>query len=94
MTKQAPATQAPALRRVLISGGLSRSGWLCHRLAAVLGVEVQRMASEATARGIAALATPELALHWPAPLAECFAPRAITGLAAREQRLLAEFDRG
>jgi glycerol kinase len=93
MARQAPAMQAPALQRVLISGGLSHSGWLCRRLAAVLGVEVQRVASEATARGTAALAAPELARQWPVPATERFAPQAIAGLAAREQRLLAELER-
>ena len=42
--------------RVLLSGGLSSSDWLCQRLAACLGVPLLRTAREATALGIAALA--------------------------------------
>jgi glycerol kinase len=49
-----------ALARVIVSGGLSRSDWLCRRLAAVLGVPVQRGAQEATVLGVAVLAAPEL----------------------------------
>ena len=49
-----------ALSRVIASGGLSRSDWLCRRLAALLGAPVQRGAQEATVLGLAALAAPEL----------------------------------
>jgi sugar (pentulose or hexulose) kinase len=49
-----------ALARVIVSGGLSRSDWLCRRLAAGLGVPVLRGAQEATVLGAAALAAPEL----------------------------------
>jgi glycerol kinase len=52
-----------ALARVIVSGGLSRSDWLCRRLAAVLGVPVRRGAQEATVLGVAALAAPELLAH-------------------------------
>jgi len=52
-----------ALTRVIVSGGLSRSDWLCRRLAAVLGVPVLRGAQEATVLGVAALAAPELLAH-------------------------------
>jgi glycerol kinase len=52
-----------ALARVIVSGGLSRSDWLCRRLAAVLGVPVLRGAQEATVLGVAALAAPELLAH-------------------------------
>jgi glycerol kinase len=45
-----------AAARVLVSGGLSRSDWLCRRLAASLGVPVLRMMREVTALGVAALA--------------------------------------
>jgi glycerol kinase len=48
------------LSRVLLSGGLSRSDWLCRRLAAVLGAPVLRGALEATVLGVAALAAPAL----------------------------------
>lgn len=46
------------LERVILSGGLSRSSWLCRRLAAVLGVPVLQAAQQATVLGIAALAAP------------------------------------
>ncbi|MFI4867971.1 MAG: FGGY family carbohydrate kinase [Steroidobacterales bacterium] len=49
-----------ALARVIASGGLSRSDWLCRRLAALLGAPVLRGAQEATVLGVAALAAPEL----------------------------------
>ncbi|HEY7928731.1 MAG TPA: FGGY family carbohydrate kinase [Steroidobacteraceae bacterium] len=42
--------------RVLLSGGLSASDWLCQRLASCLGVPLLRTAREATTLGIAALA--------------------------------------
>ncbi|HEX4050858.1 MAG TPA: FGGY family carbohydrate kinase [Steroidobacteraceae bacterium] len=42
--------------RVLLSGGLAASDWLCQRLASCLGVPLLRTAREATALGIAALA--------------------------------------
>lgn len=48
------------LTRVLLSGGLSRSDWLCRRLAALLGTPVLRGAQEATVLGVAALADPGL----------------------------------
>lgn len=47
-----------------VAGGLSRSGWLCRRLAAFTGRPVQRLPAEATARGVAALAAPEWAQAW------------------------------
>ena len=46
--------------RVIVSGGLSRSDWLCRRLAALLSVPVLRGAQEATVLGVAALAEPGL----------------------------------
>src|ERR1700733_2904829 len=48
------------LARVIASGGLSRSDWLCRRLAGLLGGPVSRGAQEATLRGVAALADPAL----------------------------------
>lgn len=56
---------APAAR-VLLSGGLSRSNWLCTRLSALLAVPVERSEREASARGIAVLADPALSADWPA----------------------------
>ena len=46
--------------RVIVSGGLSRSHWLCRRLAALLSVPVLRGSQEATVLGAAALAEPRL----------------------------------
>jgi glycerol kinase len=46
--------------RVIVSGGLSRSDWLCRRLAALLSVPVLRGSQEATVLGAAALAEPGL----------------------------------
>jgi glycerol kinase len=46
--------------RVIVSGGLSRSDWLCRRLAVLLSVPVLRGAQEATVLGAAALAQPGL----------------------------------
>jgi glycerol kinase len=43
--------------RVLLSGGLSSSDWLCQRLAACLQVPLLRTAREASALGMAALAS-------------------------------------
>ncbi len=78
---------APPLTRVLVAGGISRSDWLCRRLAAALGVPVQRLDSEASARGAAALAAPELAASWQASLQECFEPEFIQEVAERGHRL-------
>jgi glycerol kinase len=53
-------TRDAAPTRVIVSGGLSRSDWLCRRLAALLSVPVLRGAQEATVLGVAALAEPGL----------------------------------
>jgi len=82
-----------APERVLISGGLSRSDWLCRRLAACLGVPVLRAAQEATVLGVAALATPHLPGAAASPLAphrfepQQFSATARAELAARRARL-------
>jgi len=90
--------------RVLLSGGLSSSDWLCQRLAACLGVPLLRTAREATALGIAALAAerriymdepalPEATLQRFAPGG--LSPREREALAARRTRfdaLLREHD--
>jgi glycerol kinase len=74
------------MRRLCISGGMSRSNWLCRRLAAVMGVPVSRMTTEATGRGIAALAAPALAADWPPADATRFDMHAVRGLHARQAR--------
>jgi sugar (pentulose or hexulose) kinase len=53
--------QAGAPRRVLLAGGMSRSGWLCRRLASLLELPVQVIDAEASARGVARLAAPDFA---------------------------------
>ncbi|HEX4024374.1 MAG TPA: FGGY family carbohydrate kinase [Steroidobacteraceae bacterium] len=78
---------------VLVSGGLSRSDWLCRRLAACLGVPVLRTVQETTLLGVGALAAPRLFNPAAAPLAlRRFEPQQSsaaerTGLAARRERL-------
>jgi len=82
--------------RVLVSGGLSRSDWLCRRLAACLDVPVLRTAQEATVLGVAALAAPQLLGPAASPSPQRFEPQrssaaardAITARRVRlEQRL-------
>jgi sugar (pentulose or hexulose) kinase len=88
---------------VIVSGGLSRSDWLCRRLAAVLGVPVLRGAQEATVLGVAALAAPELfadagCRRSPATAQPRFEPGLLPGeelaaLAARRARFEAALSR-
>jgi glycerol kinase len=73
-------------RRIVLTGGLSRSDWLCRRLASVLGLPVARGLTEATARGTAALAAPELAANWEAPPLQIFDPAPNSALSERHQR--------
>jgi glycerol kinase len=80
-------------RRLLLTGGISRSDWLCRRLAALLQLPVSRSAAEATARGAAALAAPQLAQHWPQPDTQTFAPAPVSGLPERAQAFRAALDR-
>ncbi len=79
-------TLGPPLTQVLVSGGMSRSNWLCRRLAATLGVPVLRVAAEATGRGIAALAAPQLAALWPQVPSERFEPRLVSTVQERQVR--------
>jgi len=60
------AQQATPARALLLAGGMSRSSWLCRRLAALLQLPITVLEAEATARGVAALAAPEWAARWPA----------------------------
>jgi glycerol kinase len=78
-----------ALRRVVVTGGLSRSDGLCRRLAATLGVPVQRGGLEATARGVGALAAPAGGSRWASEAGAAFAPEPDLALAARRERWLA-----
>jgi glycerol kinase len=79
--------------RVLVSGGLSRSDWLCRCLAASLGVSVLRTVREATVMGVAALATaPEVEPPAAALALQRFEPQQVSdtaraALAARRARV-------
>jgi glycerol kinase len=85
------ATFGRAPARVFVTGGMSRSDWLCRRLASLLGVRVIRLGSEATARGAAALVAPALAANWPSPPEQTgFDPASIAGIGPREQQFLNE----
>ncbi len=86
--------------RVLVSGGLSRSDWLCQHLAQCLDVPVLRMAQEATVLGIAALAAAQsLRAAGAPPALRRFEPRQLsatgrTALAARRARFEARLRAG
>jgi glycerol kinase len=75
------------LTRVVVTGGLARSEYLCQAIADVSGLEVVRYSvREATSRGVAYLAAgqPE---HWPTPdLDRVFPPARRPKLAARAKR--------
>jgi glycerol kinase len=79
----------PAIRHLRISGGLSILDGLCHRLADLSGLVVQRpLQVEATARGVAwqAAGGPE---DWPPGGAEeTFEPQENTALRARYKRFI------
>jgi glycerol kinase len=80
--------QGGAPQRVFLAGGMSRSQWLCRRLASLLGVPVQVTAAEASARGVARLAAPVMAANWPGTATRCFQPEPDAALPARYQRFL------
>ena len=61
--------QAGRPRRVVLAGGMSRSGWLCRRLAALIELPVEVIDAEASARGVAQLAAPEIGSRWTHALA-------------------------
>lgn len=79
-------------QRVLLAGGMSRSHWLCRRLATLLGVPVQVTDAEASARGVARLAAPDLAAHWPGAATRTWQPERDAALQARYHRFLATVD--
>ena len=83
------AAQAGAPRRVLLAGGMSRSGWLCRRLAALLGLPVRVSDVEASARGVAHLAAPELTARWQTATAPVIHPQHDAALRARYERFIA-----
>jgi glycerol kinase len=86
--------QAAPLDRISISGGLSRSDYLCHTLARVSGLVVERYAvREATARGAAFLAAGEPD-GWEQPAVErSFPPASDEGLTSRFTRWREEMAR-
>jgi glycerol kinase len=78
------AQQAVPARTLLLAGGMSRSAWLCRRLAALVQLPVTVLEAEASARGVAALAAPEWAAHWPTVVhARYHAPPSLPALRAR-----------
>jgi glycerol kinase len=86
-------TAAP-LRRILISGGLASSDYLCRALADLSGLAVERYAvREATARGVAFLAAGRPVDWEPVPVQREFAPSASPALAERQSRWRAEMAR-
>lgn len=80
--------QSGALQRVLLAGGMSRSRWLCRKLASLLEVPVQAGMAEASARGVARLAAPGLAARWPAAPTQAWEPRPDAALRTRYRRFL------
>ena len=80
--------QAGASRRVLLTGGMSRSQWLCRRLASLLGLPVLVAEAEASARGVARLAAPELAAQWADTPPRTWLPEPDPALHARYRRFI------
>ena len=80
--------QSGSPRRVLLAGGMSRSHWLCQRLASLLELPVQLTATEASARGVGRLAAPELAAQWAGTPTRSWEPRADAALRARYRLFL------
>ena len=83
------AQQAGAPRRVLLAGGMSRSAWLCRRLAALIGLPVEVLDAEASALGVARLAAPQLASRWTAVTTQAWHPVPDAMLQARYRRFVA-----
>ncbi len=75
--------QAGRPSRVVMAGGMSRSSWLGRRLAALMHVPVQVIDAEASARGIANLAAPELGSRWGHCALHNYSPRPDENLEAR-----------
>jgi glycerol kinase len=82
------------LERILLSGGLGRSDYLCRVLADASGLAVERYAlAEATARGAAFLAAGEPASWGAPPLERVFKPTGDAALAVRYSRWRMEMER-
>jgi len=83
-TNLAALAAASPLGRVVVSGGLARSDYLCRVLASTSGLPVERhVLAEATARGAAFLAAGSPATWAPVPVERRFEPEASAALAAR-----------
>ena len=81
--------QAGPPRRVLLAGGMSRSKWLCRRLASLLDLPVEAIDAEASARGVARLAAPDFTAHWAAAAGARYAPEPDAALRERYGRFTA-----
>lgn len=87
------ALEAP-LRRLRVSGGLSRLDGLCRRLASLSGLPVERLDEpEATARGAAWLAAGCPRDWQPDGEPDCFPPRPDSALEDRYRRFIDYLDR-
>lgn len=82
-------TQAGPPQRVLLAGGMSRSPWLCRRLASLLDLPVEAIDAEASARGVARLAAPDFTAHWAVTARARYAPEPDAALRDRYQRFTA-----
>jgi glycerol kinase len=80
------ARQAGWPRRVVLAGGMSRSRWLGRRLAALIQLPVEVIDAEASARGVAQLAAPEIGSRWANAPLHRHAPYADKDLDARYSR--------
>jgi glycerol kinase len=80
---EALARQAGAPQRVILAGGMSRSRWLGRRLAALIQLPVEVIDAEASARGVAQLAAPEISSQWAPATLHGYPPHRDEKLAAR-----------
>ncbi len=80
---EALTRQAGRPKRVVLAGGMSRSHWLGQRLAALMGLPVEVIDAEASARGVAYLAAPEFSSHWLHSPLHTYAPHRDKKLEAR-----------
>jgi len=83
---EALARQAGRPRRVVMAGGMSRSHWLGRRLAALIQLPVEVIDAEASARGVAQLAAPEISSRWAHSPVHSYSPQPDKNLQARYRR--------
>jgi len=88
------ARQAGSPRRVVLAGGISRSRWLGRRLAALLQLPVEVIDAEASARGVAQLASPASAANWPKVALHCHLPHHNAQLQARFRQFTELMEKG